>query len=129
MPNSNSTLVYSSEQGRICPACGKAQSGCQCRKGKKKGAGKTAGSSRPVQVPQDGVVRILRETKGRKGKGVSLITGIPAAQQKDVAKSLKQKCGCGGSVKNGVIEVQTDNRDLLQKELSALGFKAKQAGG
>lgn len=73
----------------------------------------------------------MRETKGRKGKGVTLISGIPLAgkELKKLAKSLKQKCGCGGSIKNGVIEIQGDHRDVLEKELLACGYKVKQAGG
>ena len=73
----------------------------------------------------------MRETKGRKGKGVTLVTGIPLdeAGLKQLAKSLKQKCGSGGSVKNGVIEIQGDQRALLEKELGGLGYKVKRAGG
>lgn len=81
--------------------------------------------------PSDGVVRLMRETKGRKGKGVTLITGLPLAgkELKKLAKSLKQKCGCGGSVKGGVVEIQGDQRDVLEQELCALGYKVKRAGG
>lgn len=73
----------------------------------------------------------MRETKGRKGKGVTLIGGLPLTEEglKKMAKTLKQKCGSGGSVKNGLIEIQGDHRDLLEKELAGLGYKVKQAGG
>ncbi len=81
-------------------------------------------------MANDGVVRLMRETKGRKGKGVTLINGLPldAAALKKIAKSLKQKCGSGGSVKNGVVEIQGDHRDILEKELKILGYKVKRAG-
>lgn len=73
----------------------------------------------------------MRETKGRKGKGVTLINGVPldTAALKKLAKSLKQKCGSGGSIKNGVIEIQGDHRDTLEKELGSLGYNVKRAGG
>jgi translation initiation factor 1 len=82
-------------------------------------------------VKTDGIVRIHRETKGRKGKGVTLLTGIPlpAEELKTLAKSLKQKCGTGGTVKDGVIEIQGDQRQLLLAELQKLGWKVKLAGG
>lgn len=79
----------------------------------------------------DGVVRVGRETKGRKGAGVTIITGIPSHPEglKQIAKELKQKCGTGGTVKNGVIEIQGDQRDLLAKELSTRGYTVKRSGG
>jgi len=79
----------------------------------------------------DGIVRVGRETKGRKGAGVTVITGIPTnpAGLKQIAKELKQKCGTGGTVKNGVIEIQGDQRDLLVEELSSRGYTVKRSGG
>ncbi|MBC8207497.1 MAG: stress response translation initiation inhibitor YciH [Kiritimatiellales bacterium] len=79
----------------------------------------------------DGVVRVGRETKGRKGAGVTIIAGIPTHPEglKQIAKELKQKCGTGGTVKNGVIEIQGDQRDLLVKELTERGYTVKRAGG
>jgi translation initiation factor 1 len=76
-------------------------------------------------------VRIERSTKGRKGKGVTVITGIPldTGQLKQVAKTLKQKCGSGGTVKSGTIEIQGDHRDVLMAELKAMGYTVKRAGG
>jgi translation initiation factor 1 len=80
---------------------------------------------------KDGVVRVGRETKGRKGAGVTVITGIPTHPEglKQIAKELKQKCGTGGTVKNGVIEIQGDRRDLLVAELAARGYTVKRSGG
>ena len=76
-------------------------------------------------------MRISRQTKGRKGSGVCLITGIPLgeAELKNLAKQLKKKCGSGGAVKNGVIEIQGDQREVLVEALMKLGYKAKLAGG
>ena len=73
----------------------------------------------------------MRQTKGRKGKGVTLINGLPLAAKelKNLAKVLKQKCGCGGAVKNGIIEIQGDHRDILEQELVTRGYKVKRAGG
>ncbi len=82
-------------------------------------------------VRNDGVVRVGRETKGRKGAGVTVITGIPAhpAGLKQIAKELKQKCGTGGTVKGGTIEIQGDHRDLLVAELQQAGYTVKRSGG
>ncbi|MDK2857473.1 MAG: translation initiation factor 1 [Verrucomicrobiota bacterium] len=79
----------------------------------------------------DGIVHVGRETKGRKGAGVTVITGIPAHPEglEKLARQLKQKYGTGGTVKNGIIEIQGDHRDLLVKELSARGYTVKKAGG
>ena len=85
----------------------------------------------PPKPANDGVVRVGRETKGRKGAGVTVITGIPTHPEglKQIAKELKQKCGSGGTVKNGVIEIQGDQRDVLVKELTERGYTVKRAGG
>ncbi|MDF7798530.1 stress response translation initiation inhibitor YciH [Pontiellaceae bacterium B1224] len=79
----------------------------------------------------DGIVRVGRETKGRKGKGMTIITGVPLHPEglKDLAKKLKQKCGTGGTLKGQVIEIQGDHRDLMVAELQALGYTVKKAGG
>ncbi len=78
----------------------------------------------------DGKIRVERSTKGRKGKGVSLIKGLPleSGPLKELAKKLKQKCGTGGTIKEGVVEIQGDHRDFLVEELNKLGYKAKKAG-
>ncbi|MCO7261421.1 stress response translation initiation inhibitor YciH [Dickeya zeae] len=108
MRDDNSRLVYSTDTGRIDEPEQKA--------------------ARPKG---DGVVRIQRQTSGRKGKGVCLITGIDLDDTAlDVlAAELKKKCGCGGSVKDGVIEIQGDKRDQLKQLLEAKGMKVKLAGG
>lgn len=114
----NHRLVYSDELGSTCPTCGKALKKCSCKA--------------PVpHRPGTGSITVERQTKGRKGKGVSLISGLPLAdvELKQLAKELKQRCGCGGTVKDGVIEIQTDQRDLLLDELLKRGFQAKKAGG
>ncbi len=111
-------LVYSSEHGRMCPSCNRPQKECSC-------------ASPKASPPSDGVVRLARQTKGRKGKGVTLVTGVPLddAGIKALAKRLKQQCGSGGTVKDGTIEIQGDHRDLLAGELAKLGWKVKLSGG
>ena len=116
MKSNNTRLVYSDEIGPNCPKCNKALKNCSCQ------------ASKPLT---DGPVRVERQTKGRKGKGVSLISGLPLPEKelKELAKELKQRCGCGGTVKNGIVEIQTDQRDLLIEELGKKGYHAKKAGG
>ncbi|GGW74792.1 stress response translation initiation inhibitor YciH [Alteromonas halophila] len=105
----DSNLVYSTDGGKVSPRKADA----------------------PRSVSKDGVVRIHRETKGRKGKGVSLLIGLDkdTSALKTLCKTLKKKCGCGGAVKEGVIEVQTDDREKLKALLQAEGISAKLAGG
>jgi translation initiation factor 1 len=107
MANKESRLVYSTDAGRIT----KTQS--------------------PQVIETDGTVRIRRETKGRKGKGVTTVSGIGLAEAdlKTLAKQLKQKCSTGGTVKDGVIEIQGDHREKLKTELEKLGHTVKLAGG
>ena len=114
----SSRLVYSTDQGRLCPDCQQPKEQCQCKQA--------------AAVPEgDGIVRISRQTKGRKGKGVTLVQGVqlPPEELKHLAKQLKKSCGSGGTVKDGVIEIQGDYRDQLLSALLKLGFKAKLAGG
>lgn len=114
---SSGGLVFSTEQGRMCPECRNPVANCTCRQ---------------VQRPDgDGIVRVSRETKGRKGKGVTLVTGIPMDEKelKAYAKVLKAKCGTGGTVKDGVVEIQGDQRDLLVPLLEHKGWVVKRSGG
>jgi translation initiation factor 1 len=85
----------------------------------------------PATPKGDGVVRIGRETKGRKGKGVTVITGVPltGAALEELATRLKKRCGSGGTVHEGVIEIQGDHRDALLAELGKLGYAVKSSGG
>jgi translation initiation factor 1 len=87
-------------------------------------------TSKPAE-PDDGIVRIHRETKGRGGKGVSIVTGlkINETQLKELAKKLKQHCGTGGTVKNHTIEIQGDQREKIKSVLESFGHKVKLAGG
>ena len=112
-------IVYSTLHGQMCTECGKPKASCVCGK-------KTAGTAKG-----DGIVRVGRETKGRKGAGVTVISGIPLAadELKMLAKELKSRCGGGGTVKDGIIEIQGDHRNLVLEELARRGFKAKRAGG
>ncbi|MCO4761913.1 MAG: hypothetical protein KC502_10430 [Myxococcales bacterium] len=118
----NSRLVYSSDSGRVRDT---EERPAKSKKGKRRGAAKAT----TRQVPNDGVVRVHRETKGRRGKGVCLVTGVPAEQTKAVSKKLKAVCGTGGAVKDGVIELQGDQRDRIKAELEKMGFQVKLAGG
>lgn len=86
---------------------------------------------KPVPQKNDGFVRLRREVKGRGGGTVIVISGIPLDRSgiKELAGALKKKCGCGGTVKEGIIEIQGDHRDTISAELQAQGFKVKLAGG
>ena len=79
----------------------------------------------------DGIVRVGRETKGRKGAGVTVITGVPlrSAELAELASKLKKKCATGGTVREGAIEIQGDHRDRIVAELTAAGYKVKRVGG
>ncbi len=114
-------LVYSTEHGRLCPQCEQPQAQCICDRLKEQ----------QRLAALDGVVRIRRETAGRKGKGVTTISGVPLAEAelKALAKQLKKVCGTGGALKEGVIEIQGDHRDKLKAVLEKEGFKVKLAGG
>ena len=114
-------LVYSTEHGKTCPTCREPLDACLCAD--------TSEQERLASL--DGVVRIRRETSGRKGKGVTTVSGIPLSNEeiKTLAKTLKKRCGTGGAVKQGIIEIQGDHRDTLHQELSTLGYQVKLAGG
>lgn len=111
-------IVYSTEYGKMCPQCEKSVSSCICR-----------GKQTPAEG--DGIVRVSRETKGRKGKGVSLIRGLalPPSELAALAKRLKHNCGSGGTVKAGTVEIQGDHRDQLIEILKKEGWIVRRAGG
>ena len=118
---SNSRLVYSSESS-TCPGCHRPLRKCKCR------LVQDNGNPRQVVEPP---IRISIESKGRKGKGVTLVTGLELneAELKTLAKKLKALCGSGGTVKNRVIEVQGDHRDQIKQELDKQFKNVKLAGG
>src|SRR5262245_28133506 len=104
----------------MCPECRRPVAECKCST--RRGTAAAAG---------DGIVRIRREKQGRGGKTVTTITGIPKShdQLEALAKELKQQCGAGGSVKDGVIEIQGDHRDRTKALLEERGYTVKLAGG
>ena len=112
-------LVYSTDRGRICPECRRPVAECRC---KQKAASAPAG---------DGNVRVGRQTKGRKGKGVTVVSGLPLAgpELDKLARELKKRCGSGGTVRDGTIEIQGEHRDALVEELTRRGFRVKRSGG
>jgi translation initiation factor 1 len=118
----NSRLVYSTEAGKICPSCQQPVSNCTCKMKK---------SRTQPNIKIDGIIRVQREVKGRKGKTVTTVSGfqINADELKNLATQLKRRCGTGGSVKDGIIIIQGDHRETLIAELKARGYKAKIAGG
>jgi translation initiation factor 1 len=111
-------LVYSTEGGRMCPVCRCALASCIC---------KTA----PKPAVGDGIMRVSRETKGRGGKSVTLVRGLPLddAALAALGKRLRSACGAGGTVKDGIIEVQGDHAERLVPLLQAEGWTVKRAGG
>jgi translation initiation factor 1 len=118
----NTRLVYSTGTGRICSASQKPAKECTCRKKKSKSQS---------NIKYDGIIRIQREAKGRKGKTVTTISGfqIKTDELKKLATRLKRRCGTGGTVKDGIIIIQGDHRNVVLSELKKQGYIAKLAGG
>jgi translation initiation factor 1 len=112
-------IVYSTGIGERCSNCQRPIRECVCKKGT------------PGKASSDGIVRVGRETQGRKGKGVTVIAGLglPPTQLEALATELKKKCGSGGAVVEGRIEIQGDHRERIVDELTRRGWKAKRAGG
>jgi translation initiation factor 1 len=113
-------LVYSTDSGRMCPACRQPVAQCRCTKAGAQG------------VPAgDGIVRVQRETKGRGGKAVTVVRGLPldGAALVKVAQQLKAACGSGGTVKDGEVEVQGDHVAKVMALLQAQGHTVKRVGG
>jgi len=117
-----SRLVYSTDTGRICPKCSQPQTRCVCKMKRAKA---------DCRKDTDGIIRIKREVKGRKGKTVTTISGFQGndTKLKKIASELKNCCGTGGSVKDSVIMIQGDHRETVKTELKKRGFKVKLAGG
>ena len=115
--NISGGLVYSTDAGRMCPECRRPVASCIC---KQKAITKT-----------DGVVRVSRETKGRGGKSVTLVKGVAldTLALAQLGKQLRSACGSGGTVKDGVIELQGDHCELVMETLKKLGHSVKRAGG
>ncbi len=109
-------LVYSTEHGQMCPGCRQPQAACSCA------------SALPAG---DGVVRVSCQRKGRGGKTVTLVRGVPLAADALAAlgKQLRAACGSGGTVKDGDIEIQGDHVDTVLSRLAALGYTVKRSGG
>ncbi len=112
--SADSVLVYSSESGALCPKCGAPVNQCACNP-----------SAHPKDPP--GTVRLSFSAKGRKGKAVTLVAGVPLAPAdlNALLKTLKKQCGSGGTVQEGVMELQGDHRTKLQPLLEAKGWKVK----
>ena len=110
-------FVFSTQFGELCPACERPIDDCLCAKPRSEGG--------------DGAVRVGRETKGRKGKGVTVVRGIPlrGAELSALAKSLKRACGSGGTLRDGVLEIQGDHRERVATALEARGWRVKRSGG
>ena len=113
-----SGFVYSTEHGRMCPTCSKPRAACVCRQ-------------HPSTPVGDAIVRVGRETQGRKGKGMTIITGVPLdhVELLQLGQQLKKTCATGGTVKDGVIAMQGDHRDLVVKELQKRGWTVRRSGG
>ena len=118
-PPDGGGIVYTTDVGERCPNCLRPVRECVCRRGT------------PGKATGGGTVRVSRETQGRKGKGVTVITGLglPPAELDALAGELKKRCGSGGSSGDGRIEIQGDHRDRLVEELIRRGWPAKRAGG
>lgn len=115
---SDERVVYSTAGGKICPQCQQPVSACRC-------------SKKPAGPRGDGNVRVRRESKGRRGKVMTVIVGLALeeAALAELAAKLKKKLGTGGAVKDGAIEIQGDHRDTLVTMLREMGHSAKPAGG
>lgn len=114
--------VWSSDTGRTCPDCGEPADRCRCRQQRAADAAADAG---------DGTVRVGRQSKGRRGKTVTVITGLPgpADQLEDLARELKRRCGVGGTVRGRDVEIQGDQRDQVMAALEQKGYRVQRSGG
>ena len=121
---SDDRTVFSSEHGRLCPDCSATSGRCRCKKKK------TNQTASPAPAA-NGIVKVSRTRRGRKGKTVTLVEGVPvsADELRDLASDLKKRCGTGGAIKEGVIEIQGDQRETLVNALEGRGFRVKVSGG
>ena len=113
-------VVYDSDVGRLdrCPNCKRRVEVCVC--------------PAPSQQPRgDGIVRVSRDKKGRRGKTVTVVTGLPgdAAALAEISTTLKRLCGSGGTVSGDTVEIQGDHRERVAAKLTELGHRVKLAGG
>jgi translation initiation factor 1 len=114
------SIVYRTGVGRICPGCRRPAAECACK----------SASGHRLPAPS-GPVRVARQTQGRAGKAVTVVSGLPLDQPglEALAAELKRRCGSGGTVKQGVIEIQGEHRDTVLAELIRRGYAAKRSGG
>lgn len=114
----NSRLVYSTDGGRACPKCGWPLNNCHCSK---------TLSSGKAAVPDRPVAKLRMEKKGRGGKTVTVIFGLPnnEAFLKMLCSELKRTCGCGGAVTEEGVELQGELRDRVRGYLDKKGFQVK----
>jgi translation initiation factor 1 len=111
-------LVFSTREDALCPSCRRPREDCTC--------------ARPgAPAKRKGVVRVGRETQGRRGKGVTVVHGLALGpvELAALAKELKARCGSGGTVKAGVIEIQGEHRDRIVAELESRGYTVRRSGG
>jgi translation initiation factor 1 len=113
-------IVYRTGVGRICPGCRRPIAECVCK----------SATGQTLRAPT-GPVRVARQTQGRAGKAVTVVSGLPLDQPglTALAAELKRRCGSGGTVKQGVIEIQGEHRDTVVAELTRRGYPAKRSGG
>lgn len=123
--NERVVWVTGAGQIRYCSRCGKPEGECRCRDQKR------MGDSTATSAPRDGFVRLALDRKQRRGKAVTVISGVPGdlAELTALAQQLRKLCGAGGSLKEGNIELQGDHRDKVEARLASLGYKIKRVGG
>lgn len=109
-------IVYTTDQGNLCPDCRQPVSACQCQ---------------DTAPAGDSIIRLHRQTRGRRGKAVTLITGLPltGTDLKAVARELKNRFGVGGAIEGPDILIQGDQREVIKPLLEAQGYTVKLAGG
>ena len=114
------SIVYGTGIGAICPGCRRPVAQCVCK----------SASGKPIRPAEARAVRVSRQTQGRAGKSVTVITGLPLSgtAHESLATELKRRCGSGSTLRDGLNEIQGEHRDKLVEELIRRGFPAKRAG-